>query len=97
MNWEALGAIAELVGAVGVIATLGYLAIQIRQNTAVVEQLEWGPIGRTALRSVTVVLHVMARCSRMHKRWPWSEFEPYRPVALRELRHEYGIQVLTVD
>ena len=36
VNWEALGAIAELVGAVGVIATLGYLAIQIRQNTAVV-------------------------------------------------------------
>lgn len=33
MNWEALGAIAELVGAIGVIATLGYLAMQIRQNT----------------------------------------------------------------
>jgi hypothetical protein len=33
MNWEALGAIAELVGAVGVILTLGYLAVQIRQNT----------------------------------------------------------------
>jgi hypothetical protein len=36
MNWEALGAVAELVGALGVIATLGYLAVQIRQNTAVV-------------------------------------------------------------
>lgn len=33
MNWEALGAIGEIVGAVGVIATLGYLAVQIRQNT----------------------------------------------------------------
>jgi hypothetical protein len=33
MNWEALAAIGEIVGAVGVIATLGYLAIQIRQNT----------------------------------------------------------------
>jgi poly(3-hydroxyalkanoate) synthetase len=33
VNWEALGAIGEVVGAIGVIATLGYLAVQIRQNT----------------------------------------------------------------
>ena len=33
MNWDALGAIAEFVGAIAVIATLIYLAIQIRQNT----------------------------------------------------------------
>lgn len=33
MNWDAVGAIAELVGAVGVIASLAYLALQIRQNT----------------------------------------------------------------
>ncbi len=30
MNWEAIGAIAELGGAIGVIASLFYLAIQIR-------------------------------------------------------------------
>ncbi len=34
MNWDALGAIAESLGAVGVIATLFYLGAQIRQNTA---------------------------------------------------------------
>ena len=33
MNWEALGAIGEIVGAVAVVLTLGYLALQIRQNT----------------------------------------------------------------
>ncbi len=33
MNWEAIGAIGEVVGAIGVIVTLGYLAFQIRQNT----------------------------------------------------------------
>ncbi len=32
MNWEALGAIAALLGAIGVIVTLVYLAVQIRQN-----------------------------------------------------------------
>ena len=33
MNWEALGAIGETLGAVGVIVTLAYLAFQLRQNT----------------------------------------------------------------
>ena len=33
MNWEAVGAIAELLGAIGVILSLAYLAINIRQNT----------------------------------------------------------------
>lgn len=33
MDWDAIGALAELVGAVGVIASLVYLASQIRQNT----------------------------------------------------------------
>ena len=38
MNWEAIGAIGEIVGAAGVIATLVYLAYQIRQNTTQLEQ-----------------------------------------------------------
>ena len=33
MNWDAIGAVAELVGALGVVASLAYLAVQIRQNT----------------------------------------------------------------
>jgi len=33
MDWNAIGAIAETVGAVGVIITLVYVALQIRQNT----------------------------------------------------------------
>ena len=32
MNWDAIGAIGETVGAIAVILTLAYLAIQIRQN-----------------------------------------------------------------
>lgn len=35
--WEALGAVAELLGALGVITTLGYLAIQIRQNSKLLQ------------------------------------------------------------
>ena len=33
MNWEALGAIGEIVGAVAVVLSLIFLATQIRQNT----------------------------------------------------------------
>ena len=36
MNWEAIGAVGEIVGAIAVFATLAYLAIQIRQNTGAV-------------------------------------------------------------
>ena len=34
MNWEAIGAIGEILGAAAVFVTLVYLAMQIRQNTA---------------------------------------------------------------
>ena len=36
MDWSAVGALAELAGAIGVIATLGYLAAQVRHNTQAV-------------------------------------------------------------
>jgi hypothetical protein len=35
VNWEAIGAVGEIVGAIAVVATLFYLASQIRQNTRV--------------------------------------------------------------
>lgn len=33
MNWEAIGAIGEIAGALAVIVTLAYLSVQLRQNT----------------------------------------------------------------
>ena len=37
MNWEAIGAVGETVGALAVLVTLVYLAVQIRQNTKAVQ------------------------------------------------------------
>jgi hypothetical protein len=37
MSWDAIGALAELAGALGVILSLAYLAVQIRQNTKQME------------------------------------------------------------
>jgi hypothetical protein len=34
MNWDAIGAAGEVIGALAVVLTLAYLAIQIRQSTA---------------------------------------------------------------
>ena len=34
MNWDAVGALAELLGAVATVAMLAYLAVQIRQASA---------------------------------------------------------------
>lgn len=36
MNWDAVGAIGEIIGALAVFVTLAYLAVQIRQNTKAV-------------------------------------------------------------
>ena len=35
MNWEAIGAISEIVGAIAVVVTLAYLAIQVRDSTRI--------------------------------------------------------------
>ena len=42
MNWEAAGAIGEIVGAIAVVATLAYLAIQLKQNTKSVQSSAYG-------------------------------------------------------
>jgi hypothetical protein len=45
MNWEAIQAIAELSAAVGVLLSLIYLGLQVRQNTAA---LQAGTVARTS-------------------------------------------------
>jgi hypothetical protein len=52
MNWEAIGAIGDMVGGFGVIITLIYLAMQVRQNTAAQKISSF-----QSLRENTVSLH----------------------------------------
>ncbi len=33
MNWDAIGAVSEVAAAIGVVVSLVYLAVQIRENT----------------------------------------------------------------
>ena len=50
MNWDAIGAIGEIVGAAAVVATLAYLAIQIRSNTRIAKAATRHSIAETALK-----------------------------------------------
>jgi hypothetical protein len=55
LNWEAVGAVAETLGAAGVIATLVYLVAQIRQNTATVRAT--GAVARNeGQNNITLIL-----------------------------------------
>jgi hypothetical protein len=44
MNWEALAAIGEILGATAVLVTIAYLAVQVRQNTASVATATWDSV-----------------------------------------------------
>ena len=49
MNWEAVQAVAELIGSIAVVATIVYLAGQIHQNTRHTKALlQQGQVGRVA-------------------------------------------------
>ena len=50
MNWEAVGAIAELAGALGVIVSLVYLASQIRQNTKSLQSNAFQAVSDSAIQ-----------------------------------------------
>ncbi len=49
MNWDAIGAVGELLGALGVIITLAYLALQVRQNSNALRSSTRSDIARTQL------------------------------------------------
>ena len=56
MNWEALGAIGEIVGAIAVVLTLGILAVQIRQNSRTVK----ATAAQSVLQSLSEALRAAA-------------------------------------
>ena len=89
MNWEAIGAVGEVLGALGVIATLGYLAFQIRQNTqslhtesyartleraaAVQSKLSGDPILASILRRGGLDLRTLTPDERIQFNWTFYE------------------------
>ena len=60
MNWDAIGATAEAIGALGVMMTLLYLALQTRQNTKVLEQTARMHETSTYRANIDGVMHLQA-------------------------------------
>ena len=56
MNWDAIGAVAELLAALGVIISLLYLAAQIRQNTQSVRASTFQEFTRESAETTRLVL-----------------------------------------
>ncbi len=64
MNWDAIAAIAEGLGAVGVIATVIYLAFQIRQNTRSVQ----GSAGQSLMSQEMAMYALIAEHASVYRR-----------------------------
>lgn len=69
-------------------------AYRLPESQEIYETLRWGEIARTAIGSVAVVPAVLWRCSRLRKRWPWSEFDEQLDLPLIEIRQEFGIRLV---
>lgn len=56
MNWEAVGAIGEVLGALVVLATLAYLTLQVRQNSQLIRAATQGQSSQWTLAALTAVV-----------------------------------------
>ena len=65
---------------------------RLPESQEIYETLGWGLVVSTAVRMLRLVPVTLWRCSRMVRRWPWSQFDRYLDVPLAEIRREYGIQ-----
>ncbi len=73
MNWDAIGAIGEVVGAVGVIVSLLYLALQIRQNSNVVRSATRQAISTTQVELGLRIAESSDLRAAMAKLWGFGD------------------------
>lgn len=55
MNWDAIGAVAETVGSIAVLITLGYLALQIRQANRIAQSTSKNQYKTGVLDTLTAI------------------------------------------
>ena len=101
MNWDALGAIAELVGAAAVLATLIYLSAQIRQNTKMMKASSKQSISDASQQAI---YKMVDEAEVTHKLLNGGDFDPiehtkgfmltramYRGYEAQIYQHEVGL------
>ena len=70
----------------------GYL--NYSETTDILKQIQVSSIIRETLGAIPDVFKVIGRCRKMPKKWNWADYEAYLNHSLKELRDEYGIQIL---
>ncbi len=81
MNWEAIGAIAEVPGALGVIATLAYLSLQIRRNSTLLSSTAAGA-SRDGYLEISRILSENGEANRIF----WDGLESRECLSVQDKR-----------
>jgi ubiquinone biosynthesis protein Coq4 len=88
---EAVVKIASIFGTTAGLRVLqGY---RLHESAQIYEQLPLRAMLNSILHSVVIVPRTVYRCLRQRSRWPWTEFDRFLEVPLRELRESFGIRV----
>ena len=88
MNWEAIGAVGELVGAIAVLTTLVYLAVQVRQSKILLERNE-----KIALSQV----HQARATTRIHHHIAQFDSDYYTPGIAALFENPSAVDALSED
>lgn len=83
MNWEAIGAVSELIGAAAVLASLLYLANQIRQSTEVARSVARQGIAETAIAEASSVVDHGDLAELMYRELSGGELEAHENYRLQ--------------
>jgi len=78
MNWEAIGAIGEILGAAGVILTLGYLAFQIRAGTKATKAAAFQAVLQSEMDFASILIENAGTWEKIVTDAPLSEGEETR-------------------
>ena len=81
MNWEAIGAIGEVVGAIAVIVTLVYLSIQIRSNTIATQTASRQDVARDYRQITNLHLDIKTATAFREGLWDYPNM-PYEKRVL---------------
>jgi hypothetical protein len=89
---EAVVKLASLFGTSGGFSILrGY---RLHESVDIYRRLPLGSTIIALLTSPYIIVRMLWRCARQRAKWPWSNHEQYMQTPLRELRAQFGIEVV---
>ncbi len=97
MNWDAIGAVGELLGATAVLVTLAYLAVQVRQNARSLEQQNKFAAAEMLQRRADALVELATMVMSEENFWIWvkiSSAEGMSPDDLGPEEHARAVMVL---